>query len=241
MREEMMAAVVQSAKPLIDPFDGIRPAVEARRWVLPALALAFSVSFSGASFASRWDAAPVVMQQLEKAGELQKVTEQELFDKIQTTRRLRLVAGVAKGVFLAPVALLLIALVLQLSAWVFSQRTGFSKFFSVASLSLLPVALFHVLFAICALRQFSVSDPQYPLILPSSLAAVFPNTSPPLQGLLSGVDLFNIWSAVLLGLGFSAASGMKRAKAVLLGLGLYAAYVGVFLVGIPGLMAGRGA
>jgi len=34
---------------------------------------------------------------------------------------------------------------------------------------------------------------------------------------------------------------MKRAKAVLLGLGLYAAYVGVFLVGIPGLMAGRGA
>lgn len=235
----MMAAVVQSAKPLIDPFDGIGPAVEARRWVLPALALAFSVSFSGASFASRWDAAPVVMRQLEKAGELQKVTEQELSDKIQTTRRLRLVAGVAKGVFLAPVALLLIALVLQLSAWMLGQRTGFSKFFSVASLSLLPVALFHLLFGICALRQFSVSDATYALILPSSLAAAFPNAAPPLQGLLSAVDLFNIWSAVLLGFGFSAASGMKRGRAVLLGLGLYAAYVGVFLVGVPGLMAGR--
>lgn len=236
----MMAGVVESAKPLIDPIDGIGPAVEARRWVLPLLLLSIGVSFSGASFASRWDAAAEVIPQLERAGELQKMTEQELADKIQVSRRLRLVAGIAKGVFLPPVALLLIALVLELSAWLFGKQTSFSKFFSVASLSLLPVALFHLLFGLCALRQFSVTDAQIPYILPSSLAAAFPGLGPVFQRMLSGIDLFNIWSAVLLGLGFSSASGMQRGRAIALGLGLYAGYVGVFLVGLPGLM-GRGA
>src|SRR6266849_6666396 len=205
----MMAGVVESAKPLIDPIGGIGPAVEARRWVLPLLVLSIGVSFSGASFASRWDAGSVVIQQLERVGELQKMTEQELSDKIQTTRRLRLVGGIAKGI-LGPPAVLL------------------------------PIALVHLLFGICALRQFSVTDAQMPYILPSSLAAAFPGVSPVVQRLLSGIDLFNIWSAVLLGLGFSAASGMQRGRAIVLGLGLYAAYVGVFLLGLPGLM-GRGA
>ncbi len=236
----MMAGVVESAKPLIDPIGGIGPAVEARRWVLPLLLLSIGVSFSGASFASRWDAGSEVIQQLERIGELQKMTEQELSDKIQTTRRLRLVGGIAKGVLVPPAALLLIALVLELSAWLLGKQTSFSKFFSVASLSLLPVALFHLLFGICALRQFSVTDAQMPYILPSSLAAAFPGVSPVVQRMLSGIDLFNIWSAVLLGLGFSAASGMQRGRAIVLGLGLYAAYVGVFLLGLPGLM-GRGA
>jgi hypothetical protein len=236
----MIAAVVQSTRPLIDPIDGIGPAVEARRWVLPLILLSIGVSFSGASFASRWDAGSEVIQQLEKIGELQKMTEQELSDKIQTTRRVRLVAGVAKGMFVPAFALLVIALVLELSAWLLGKKTSFSKFFSVASLSLLPVALFHLLFGICALRQFSVTDAQVPYILPSSLAAAFPAVRPVLQRMLSGIELFNIWSAVLLGLGFSAASGMRRGRAIVLGLGLYAAYVGVFLVGLPGLME-RGA
>jgi hypothetical protein len=102
----------------------------------------------------------------------------------------------------------------------------------------MPMALFHILFAICAFRQFSITDAQIPFILPSHLAALFPKVSPAAFRALSSVDLFGLWTAVLLGLGFSAASGMRPGRAVWVGLSLYVIYACVFVIGLPGLRGG---
>ena len=56
---------------------------------------------------------------------------------------------------------------------------------------------------------------------------------------LRGVDFFNLWSAGLLGLGFSAATGMSRGRALVFGFVLYVLFAGVVFVGVPGMMAAK--
>src|SRR4051812_3014467 len=90
-----MSAFADSAKVLVDPVDGSKRFIEARRIVLPLLLLAGSVALSGAAFAARWDAAPAVLTELTDDGELNKTTEQEIADKIQTRERTALIGGVA--------------------------------------------------------------------------------------------------------------------------------------------------
>src|SRR5438132_1398594 len=100
---------------LLDPVDGAPAAVESRRWFWPLFALAVAVSLSGAATAVRWDATPQVVRELTDEGELAKSSEREIREKVQTAERIRLVAGVAKGVFLMPLAVLALAVALKIA------------------------------------------------------------------------------------------------------------------------------
>jgi hypothetical protein len=57
---------------------------------------------------------------------------------------------------------------------------------------------------------------------------------------VQSLDFFNLWGALVLGLGFAAAVGMKQWKGAIFGVFLYVLYAGVFLIGLPALMAGAG-
>ena len=233
-----MVSVLQPARVILDPLDGLSAAVEARRWVWPLLFLAAAVSFSGAAFALRRHAAPTVTRQLEMSGELQNTTEQDLTQQVVTARRVRLVTGVAQGMLGAPLVVLLVALVLKLAGWFFEVPAAFERYFSAAALGMLPVALFHLILGASMLRQPALAEAQIARLVPSSLLGLAPYGSAATQRLLATVDFFNLWSAGLLGLGFAAASGMRRSRALFLGFTLYAMYVGVFAVGIPGMRGG---
>jgi hypothetical protein len=108
---------------------------------------------------------------------------------------------------------------------------------SAAALAMLPIALYHLIFALCALAQHSLSETRVMDLVPSSLAAL-DGLSPKMAKVLRGVDFFNLWSVVLLGLGFSSATGMSRGRSVLLFVVLYILFVGVFFIGVPAMMAG---
>jgi len=233
-----MVSVLQPARVIFDPLDGLSAAVEARRWVWPLLFLAAAVSFSGAAFALRWQAAPTVIRQLEMSGELQNTTEQDLAQQVVTARRVRLVSGVAQGMLGAPLVVLLVALVLKLAGWFFEAPAAFERCFSAAAMGLIPVALFHLMPGASMLRQPALAEAQLAQLVPSSLLGLAPYGSVVAQRLLATVDFFKLWSAGLLGLGFAAASGMRRTRALLLGFTLYVMYVGVFAVGIPGMRGG---
>ncbi len=233
-----MVSVLQPARVILDPLGGLSAAVDARRWVWPVLLLAVAVSFSGAAFALRWHAAPTVTRQLEMSGELQNTTEQDLAQQIITARRVRLVSGVAQGVLGAPLVVLLVALALKLAAWLFEVPAPFEKCFSAAALAMLPVALFHFILGASILRQAALADTQIGQLVPSNLLPLAPRASASVQRFLASVDFFKLWTAGLLGLGFAAASGMRRTRALFLGLTLYAMYIGVFVVGMPGLRGG---
>ena len=56
----------------------------------------------------------------------------------------------------------------------------------------------------------------------------------------AGLDLFQLLAALLIGVGFAAATGMRRRAGLWVGLALFLAFVGVFGLGLPGMMAGGG-
>ena len=83
-----------------------------------------------------------------------------------------------------------------------------------------------------------VVDGQEKSLIPSHLGQVLEGLSPQMARLASTVDVFNLWTTALLGLGFSTATGMPRWKALIFALVLYAAWAGVFLVGLPAMGGG---
>ncbi|WP_342381670.1 YIP1 family protein [Myxococcus stipitatus] len=236
-----MTSLVQPVRVFIDPVEGTPAAVEARRWVWPLLILALCVSASGTLFSLRWDAAPDVIRELQASGEMATISEADLTDKIQTTTRKALVGGIAKGVFVMPMTALLLAAILWVVSWLFDRSTNFEKLMSVAALSLLPIALYHAVLALCISAQHTLSVARLAQLVPSHLGALMTDLSPKMARVASTMDFFNLWSTVILGLGFSAATGMSRGRALLLALVLYAMFAGVMMVGLPGVqMAGGG-
>jgi len=233
-----MVSVLQPARAMIDPLDGLGVAVESRRWAWPLIALSLCVSFSAAAFALRWDAPVPVTRQLQMQGEFQNTTEQELAQQIVTAERVKLVSGVAKGLFVMPLMVLLLAAVLKGAGWMFGTPARFEKCFAAAAIATLPIALYHLILGFSALRQPALTEMQLDTLVPSSLAVAFPKVVPTARRVLGALDFFNLWSVAMLGLGFAAASGMRRGRALLLGLGLYAMYVGLVVIGLPGMMGG---
>jgi hypothetical protein len=217
----------------------MQAAIEARRWVWPLLFLCLSVSLSGTVFALRWDAAPATLQEMQMTGELSRNTESEIAEKIQTASRKALVGGIAKGVFVMPLTVLALAAVLWFVAWLFGTPAPFGRMMAVAAIAMLPIALYHLIFAGCAAAQHTMTLERVSTLVPSSLA-MLEGLTPKLKRVLGGVDFFNLWSAVLMGLGLSSATGMRRGRAVLLALVLYAMYVGVFMIGLPAMTGGPG-
>jgi hypothetical protein len=232
-----MSPLLQPARVLLDPLDATGPAVEARRWAWPLVFLALCVSASGTAFALRWDAGPVVVRELQQSGKLERTPENEIVEEIQTASRKALVGGVAKGVFVMPLLALVLAAVLWVCGWLFETPAPFERLMTAAALALLPIALYHLIFAVCALAQHSLPMERVPRLVPSNLA-VLGGLSPRLERMLGAVDFFNLWSVGLLGLGFAAATGMRRGRALPLCGVLYLMYTGVFAIGLPAMMGG---
>jgi hypothetical protein len=55
---------------------------------------------------------------------------------------------------------------------------------------------------------------------------------------LGAVDFFNLWAALLMGLGFASATQLKPSRGLALGLFLYLLFACVAFVGLPAMMAG---
>lgn len=235
-----MSAIADSARALVDPVDGARSFVDARRIVIPLLILIGATAFAGAVFALRWDAAPSVIGEMAASGELARNTEQEIADAVTTAWRTRLVGGIASGIFAVPIVVLAFAALLKLIAWLFGVTLTYVKALSVAVLCMLPKAVFHIAFGLSVLRQTALSDKMAKALLPSNLGYFFPEQQGLLAKVLASLDFFSLWGVVLLGMGFSAGSGMRRSRSLLLAFVLFALYVGVMQVGLPALMQSGG-
>lgn len=234
-----MVSVVQPARVLLDPVDGVPAAVEGRRWVFPLLVLMLSSALSGAAFAMKLDPAPKVISQLEITGQLKAMPEAEVIEKITMAQRLELVAGVARGLFAMPFFVLLLAVAVKLGGWLLERSVKFGQAFTVSALAFLPVALFHGIFALSAMASRGVTESDKATLVPSSLAALGVSAGPTLTTVLPAIDFFNLWAVGLVGLGFAAASGMKRRYAFLWTVFMYALFVGVTTLGV-GAFAGSG-
>jgi Yip1 domain len=227
-------------KVLTNPAEGVPAAIEARSALWPVVFLSLATAFAGASFAVRWDAGPSTIKRLEMSGELKGMPEADLLDQIQQAERLKLVTSIAGGFILPALMVLGIALVLALLAWLLGKRGSFNAFFTAAAVGTLPLALAKFLYGLIALVQTSLSEDRAAMLLPSSLASVIHAQSPKLMRLLSSLDFFHLWAALLVGLGFAAVVGMRRRQGLLVGAVLFLAQLGVFGIGLPALSGGGG-
>jgi len=226
------------SRTLTDPGAGVANAVQGRRILWPLLALMAATSFSGAAFALRWDPAPGIVRKLDMSGQLKGMPEAELTEQITTAGRLKLVTGIASGIFLTPLVVLGIAVVLALVAWLLGHKAPFAALFSASAVGMLPVAFERALWGVVALWQLGVTEDRAAHLLPSSVGAWVHAASPAMVRLLDSLDLFQLVAAVLIGLGFAAATGMRRRSGIIVGLVLFVAFVGVFGLGLPGMAAG---
>lgn len=234
---------------IVDPLGAVPRAVEARGWVVPLL-LAMSLSAgASAAIATRLDTSRIVIPRLEAAGELSKVSEREISEQVEQAQRLAIVGGVAKGVFLVPLVALLGAAGLWFCSWLVGGRGTFAELFTVVCLALLPMAVAQGITLASALRQQSLTPKLAMSLVPSSLSAVIDEPAPierpgwkatATKSLIGLVDFFHVWSALLLGLGFAAATKRSRWFATPFGALLYFLVIAAVTIGLPGLGDGGG-
>jgi hypothetical protein len=230
-----MEALTLPLRALLDPVGAIPRAVETRRWLVPMLLVALLTAAAGAAIALRLDAARVVIPKMEMSGELLKASEREVSEAIEQAQRVALVGGIAKGLLLMPLLVLLLSVVLKVASWLIGRKALFADLFTVAALTMLPVAVFHGIEVVAALQLEVITPRLAETLVPSSLAAFFQLASPGLTRVYKAIDLINIWASLLMGLGFAAASKWSPWKGALFGLFLYVLFAAAFFVGLPGL------
>jgi len=232
-----MESLTLPLRALLDPVGAVPPLVEGRRWLVPLLVMALATAASGTALALRLDASRLVIPKLQMTGELAKASEREISEQIDQTQRVGIVAGVAKGVFLVPLEILFLAIALKITAWLIGRKALFARAFTVAAITMLPLAVYHLVLAVSAFSQGSLSPKMVEELVPSSLAAVV-HASPVAARALATLDFFNLWAALLMGLGFSSATQLAPWKGLLVGVVLYVLFACAVFIGLPGLMAG---
>lgn len=236
----VLASFALSGRALVDPAGAVPRQVEARRWGAPLLLLALAVSLSGTAWALRLDTGRVVMPKLAMKGDVSRLSEREISDEVAQAQRVNLVVGVAKGVLVMPLLLVLLAVALKIVAWLLARPLAFPVAFTAGAVALLPLVVFHLIWAAALWNQDFVTVRSADALLPTSLASLWPDLGPVARRAARAVDLFNLWSAALLGLAFGSAVRLKAWQGVLLGLLLYALFAAAALVGLPGLLAESG-
>jgi hypothetical protein len=232
-----MDFVLTPLRALVDPLVAVPRAVGERRWGVPlALACVLSAA-AGAAVGVRLDTARLVIPRMQQSGELMKASEREVSERIEEARRVAIVGGVAKGVLALPLLVLGLAVALKVAAWLVGRKAAFADLFTVAALSTLPLAVLRAVELAAALRLDVVTPKMAEALVPTSLKhwGLAPG-GPALERIAAAVDAINLWAALLLGLGFAAASKWSRARGVAFGLFLYVLFAAAFYVGLPGLM-----
>jgi hypothetical protein len=235
-----MEALTLPLRALLDPVGAIPRAVESRRWFVPLLLLCALTASAGAAIALRLDTARLVIPKLQMSGELMKASEREVNEAIEQAQRVALVGGIAKGLLLMPLLVLLLAVTLKVASWLIGRKALFADLFTVAALTMLPVAVFHGIELISALRLELITPRVAETLVPTSLAAVMGMVSPALKRVYGAIDFINVWASLVMGVGFAAASKWSPWKGALFGLFLYVLFAAAFYVGLPGLMPAEG-
>jgi len=224
---------------LTAPERGLAAAADRRR-PLAALLLATLLSLTFAlvalprlDFEAAAAAAP-------RPPDAEEQTPHQQEEALAQARKLGTIAGWANAAAGPALVALGAALALFLAFRLAGARPGFKSTLSVSAHALLPLFLSQLLLLPALVRQAPVSPLDLPRLLPSSLAALLPaGVSPVAAAAASSLDLFTIWTVVLLVLGMARAAGSTRLRAaVVVGL-LWLAQIGLLKIAPAAAAAAR--
>ena len=214
--------------------------VVSRRSVWPALLAATLVASAQAVvLAPRLDLAAVVEQKLARSPAAHDLTPHERQEALDQARKVSTVGLAASGLLGPSLTILSVAVVLWIGFRVAGARPAFAATAAVASYGLLPSAL-GVLLSIPALAaRERIMPTDLERLLPANLLVFAPaGSTGPLASLLGAIDVFALWSLVLVILGMAEAAGTSRGRAAAATLVLFGAYVALTVVSsVPGARA----
>jgi hypothetical protein len=99
----------------------------------------------------------------------------------------------------------------------------------------LPLALQALLSLPALWRVDSIAPEHAPFLLPSSLAALLPDSAPvQLRGLAGALDLFSLWAIALASLGMAQVAQVSRRRSVTIVLVVWGVFVLLVDVALPG-------
>jgi hypothetical protein len=139
-------------------------------------------------------------------------TEREIEESIAqrtTVARVKLGLGAVLG---TPFRVLALALAMVLLARFIGGKPTMPRALTLAALASVPGAVRSLVTALAAWRQPSVVPGDLDSLVRSPF--VVPDGHPVLERLLTGVDVFTLWSVIILAFGMCAAADIRRTKSV---------------------------
>ena len=225
---------------VLAPERGLAAAAE-RRSLLPALLAATAAALLAAAvLAPRVDYQRTVEEQLEQHPEAAaQMSPHDREVALAQAQKLGGVSTYAQGALGPVLRTLAIAFCLFVAFRVANRPVPFAPTFSVAAWATLPLALKDLLSIPAVWRMQAVSVQEAERALPSSLAALLPEGArPQLAAAAGAVELFALWSLVLVALGMAHVAQVDRRRSFTIVAVLWVSFVLLQRVAAPGLAGG---
>lgn len=206
------------ARPFLDllssPARALGDAAE-RRSVLPPVAVATLASLLLAfALVPRLDFEGAALDQIESSPGAAEVTPHQREEKLLAARKLGTISGYTGAALGTALSVLGISLALWLAFRVAGARPAFLPTLAVTAWSMVPKALEALLLLPAALRAEALPPDAVGRLAPWSGAFfAWQGLRPALASLLGSLNLFTLWSAVLLALGMALVSRVSRGRA----------------------------
>lgn len=210
---------------LVSPERTFRSIAERPTWVVPLLLLMLVTGLVGYVAGERVDFEKQIRREMAERG---GVSEDEIQQAVEMMEKFGKVLFIIPAVF-APLVYLLIALIFLVALRLSGSEIGFGHSFSVMLHSMMPWVIHSLLSLPLILRQETI-DPETMErggLLMSNLAALAPEDSGKvLLSLLASLDLFTVWTLILLTIGYRVVARVSTATAATVAVTLWLLYLG---------------
>ena len=185
-----------------------------------------------AAMAPKFDYERMIRASLEKRG--QTVPEDRIQSMVATQKKIAPVIGLVFSAIVPTLATLIVALVFWASFKAFGWDVTFRQGVGVSAHAFLPSVVGTLLLIPVVLQRETIDPQGEPDLLRSNLAFLVDKaSSPALHSLLGSIDVFSLWTLVLLTIGFAAAGRTSRKAAA----GVVFTIWALFVLGKAGLAA----
>ncbi len=207
-------------------------------WIAPMLIAMVTVFASVFFFQWRvnpdWD--QIIRNQVKKGLERsnQSLTEEQMQQRVDIGKKIAKFTPLIGPVF-TPIVYVILAGIFALGLMFIQAKTTFKKILSVVTWSSAATGIVATVVTMASLMvrdQESLHDmdpTQFGGIVPSNLAAFLPSgTSAVIKSVAGSLDIFSIWTLILLSIGFAAIAGSRKittGKAASVVFGFWAVFV----------------
>ena len=207
-------------------------------WLVPLLLIIVVLTASTLIIAPRMDIEGMIREQL--AGR-KDVSQEQIDSSIRMMTKIRPLTTVFQ-VAVSPVFVLAVAGVFFIALQMFGGEAKFPQILSVTAYAWIPILIQRILVTALVLPRAHLRPEKLAGILKSNLSAFIPTgKNPALFAMFSMLDVFTIWTLILMIIGYTAASRLKRGTVAAIVLTVWIVSVLVFagMAGIGGMMQGR--